>query len=114
MDYADVNDIDIGEIPVIDIAVLHDARDADIVAVGQRLRQAAETVGFFYIRNHGIPGDLIDRTFAVAERFFTSPISQKREATITPHHRGFLEIGESTMEGQATPTEKKVLSGAAT
>ncbi len=107
MDYAVVKDIDIGDIPVVDIAVLHGARDADIDAVGQQLRQAAETVGFFYIRNHGIPDDLIERTFAVANKFFASPIERKREATITPHHRGFLEIGGSTMEGQAHADRKE-------
>ena len=90
MVYADVKDIDVREIPVIDISVLHAAADADIDFVGQRLRQAAETVGFFYICNHGIPSDLIDKTFAVASRFFASPIERKREALITPHHRGFL------------------------
>lgn len=107
MDYAYVKSIDVREIPVIDISVLHDAADADIEIVGQRLRQAAETVGFFYICNHGIPGDLIDETFAVASRFFASPIERKREALITPHHRGFLEIGESTMEGQAHVDQKE-------
>ncbi len=82
MDYAAVKDIDAREIPVIDISVLQAAADADIEFAGQRLRQAAETVGFFYICNHGIPSDLIDKTFDVASRFFASPIEQKRVQTL--------------------------------
>jgi len=98
--YAPAEDIPVERIPVIDIAGLHGGGAADLARIGQELRRAAETVGFFYIRNHGIPAELIERTVAVSKAFFRRPIEDKRQVMIKAGHRGFLEIGEAKMAGQ--------------
>src|SRR5262249_37451197 len=69
--------------------------------VGTELLDAAQSVGFFYVRNHGIAQTLIDRTDAVARRFFALPLEEKRKVKVAPWHRGYIEIGEAKMYGNA-------------
>ena len=46
----------IQEIPVVDLGPLLDGSDPSAVAA--ELGRAASTVGFVYVRNHGVPGAL--------------------------------------------------------
>ena len=71
MSYADAKAIATNAIPVIDMAPLHEGTVDGARHVARQLLDAAETVGFFYVRNHGLPQDLIARTDAVARRFFS-------------------------------------------
>ena len=50
------------EIPVIDIGALVGDDPAAKAATVAEIGRACETVGFFYIKNHGVPQSLIDRT----------------------------------------------------
>lgn len=101
MPYADAKHIEIAEIPVIDAAPLTTGESQGLHAVAKELRQAAETSGFFYVVNHGIPADLIERVFEVSRAFFHADPARKREVRISDHHRGLLEVGQAKMEGQA-------------
>jgi len=107
MAYATAKEISLSEIPVIDISGLNDGTGASLKRVAGELRRAAETAGFFYIRDHGIPQPLIDRTFALADRFFHAPVADKRSVTVSPHHRGWLAVGEAKMYGNAKPDLKE-------
>ena len=100
--------IDAGELPVIDMAPL--TRDAPgdeaaamaaLVQVGQETREAAEAVGFFYVRNHAIPRELIARTDARARAFFALPLEQKLACRPVDLHRGFLQVGQAKMHERA-------------
>ncbi|MGC3963454.1 MAG: 2-oxoglutarate and iron-dependent oxygenase domain-containing protein [Rhodocyclaceae bacterium] len=64
-------------LPLIDVAALRGADEAARRAVGHQLRDACETRGFFYIKNHGIAPELIARAFEEAERFFDQPMDDK-------------------------------------
>ena len=69
MSYAEVRNIDVTEIPVIDIAPLFG--DApDFMGVGEQIRRAATAVGFFYVSGHCIDESLMRRAFAMAHEFF--------------------------------------------
>ena len=86
-------------IPVIDVSPLASGEPAAYEKVSKALCEAAATVGFFYIQNHGIPQTQFDELFAVAKNFFAAPYEQKQTVTISPFHRGWLEIGAAKMYG---------------
>jgi isopenicillin N synthase-like dioxygenase len=48
-----------------------------LACVGQDVRQALEDIGFFFIKNHGVPQELIDRVFAENVRFHAQPLARK-------------------------------------
>ena len=86
-------------VPLIDISPLTGASNATLSQVGQQLCEAAEHMGFFYVRGHGIEDHIIDSAFQVAHHFFLRPEAEKNQVRVAETHRGFLSIGESTMEG---------------
>lgn len=65
------------EIPIIDLSTIDDGLEAR-KAVATQVRAAAENTGFFYIKNHGIPEELIQRALAVAQTFFNQTDEQKQ------------------------------------
>ena len=101
MSYASATLIDADRIPVIDMAPLSGGDRAAIAAVGQALLDAAQRVGFFYVRNHAVPQPLIDRVYALSRRFFALPPEVKQSVRINALHRGFLAIGAARMYDKA-------------
>jgi isopenicillin N synthase-like dioxygenase len=63
------------EIPIIDIASLVDGSDPQGVA--RKIGEACEKVGFFYIKNHGVPKDLVERLYSLTRKFFDLPFEAK-------------------------------------
>ena len=107
MSYAEVNAVAKDAIPVIDMAPLREGTREGARHVARQLLNAAETVGFFYVCNHGLPRDLIARTDAVARRFFSLPLEQKQQVKVTRWHRGYIKIGEAKMYESAKPDLKE-------
>ena len=60
MQYAEAERIDVTSIPVVDLTGITDGGQA-FSAIGRQMLTAAERIGFFYIRNHGIPAGLHPR-----------------------------------------------------
>lgn len=83
-------------IPVIDIAGLFSAEEADRRRVADRIEQAAREVGFFYVTGHGIPEDARAKLKAAATRFFDQPLARKMDAYIgkSVNHSGYVPEGE--------------------
>ena len=94
-------------IPVISIKPLRRGGAEGLREVAAAIRAAAMEVGFFYITDHGVPAVLIDKTEAMAHRFFALPLPEKRRAEINHRHRGFLKIGEAVMHGAKRPDLKE-------
>ncbi len=94
-------------IPVIDISPLHNESDSALKSVGKVLRAASETDGFFYIAGHGVDTNVISSTFETAKQFFSMPKEKKAEIKMSDTHRGFLSVGESTMEGYSNADQKE-------
>ena len=87
-------------IPVIELGdFLHGdaaARKQVALAIGRACRD----VGFFYVRDHGIPPSLVERTFAEAKRFFDQSEADKRRIAIenSPCHRGYFALGGENLD----------------
>lgn len=65
------------EIPIIDIGALVD--DSDPRSVAETIGRACEEVGFFYVKNHGIPQALVQRMYDATEAFFNLPAEAKEQ-----------------------------------
>jgi isopenicillin N synthase-like dioxygenase len=99
--------IAIDEIPVIDVEALQGGHLEQMIAVGMRMREAAERIGFFYVRGHGISTDLIREVDSTARRFFAQPIERKLMVEPVDRHRGYLKLGEAKMYDKARPDLKE-------
>lgn len=106
MAYAEVNEIEAAAIPVIDVAPLF-SDGAGMKRVAEEMLRASETVGFFYVRNHGVPRAVIDAVVEQAFQFFRRPQEEKLAARVSQHHRGFIPVGEAKMYGGARPDLKE-------
>ncbi len=80
---------DFTQISVIDLAGSDQTIISDFAA-------AYSTAGFAYIKNHGIPQDLIDATFAASRDFHALPEAQKQAIALNKNHRGYIPINTST------------------
>jgi len=52
-----------GRIPIIDIGPYLRDESGAIELLAKKLKSACEQIGFFYIVNHGIPEDVIEKAF---------------------------------------------------
>src|ERR1043166_6180493 len=86
--------LDFSEIPVIDIAPLLDGntrRETETVAA---IARACQDVGFFYVRNHGVPTATRDRLVTKANLFCALPGAEKNSVSVedSPQSRGYLPL----------------------
>jgi isopenicillin N synthase-like dioxygenase len=87
--------VELSEIPVVDFGLL-EGTQRDRERLGDELREACESVGFFYIGNHGVPAQATAGILTQCRRFFDIPIQERRSLAITrsPVYRGYLAMGE--------------------
>ncbi len=91
---------DFSEIPIIDIAPLYAADEAGARAVAGQIRRASVEIGFFYIRGHAVPLDLMRATLMAAKYFFAQPEPVKRGIQVNPAHRGYVPFAQTTLARQ--------------
>lgn len=97
MAYAEAKQIAASEIPIIDIGSLIGGAPGAQREVGKQMRAAAESIGFFYVKNHGIAQSVFDDVAREARTFFARPLEEKQLLKPTDRHRGFLSIGQAKM-----------------
>jgi isopenicillin N synthase-like dioxygenase len=97
-------------IPVIDFADVRARNRESIAAAAKQICEACTTVGFFYIKNHGVRTQVIDRAVRAAQQFFSYPIERKREVSANANHRGFHARGDALMYGAKKPDYKEFYS----
>lgn len=71
------------EIPVIDVNGIFSKDIEDRKAVAAQIRQAATTIGFFYMKNHGIPQDTIASALKASKTFFHQPQETKERVSVS-------------------------------
>src|SRR5690242_7044029 len=83
-----------GAIPLIDVAG-HLAGDAGASRrAAAQLRWAFEHVGFYYLAGHGVPPDLIRRTYEAAAAFHAQPMAAKLALKVDEHNIGYLPLSD--------------------
>jgi isopenicillin N synthase-like dioxygenase len=87
-------------IPVIDFAGAFSAYLADRMRVAQAIREACCEVGFFYLRNHGVPQALLDGQLEWTRRFFALPLAERMEVSTAKSRclRGYEPVASQALD----------------
>lgn len=91
---------DFTSIPVIDISPLYGDDLAGARAVAADIRRASVEAGFFYIRGHHMPPDLMRATLMASKFFFSRPDAEKRAIQVNGAHRGYVPFAQTTLGRQ--------------
>ncbi|KAJ3558398.1 hypothetical protein NM688_g949 [Phlebia brevispora] len=86
------------EIPIIDLSHIDDPDPAAKAALVASIRDACINVGFLYVKNHGIPQEVIDGALGAAKDFFSLSEDKKMEIvnTKTPNYKGYNPLFSSS------------------
>ena len=84
------------EIPIIDIGPYLRGDPGALERTARLVGEASESLGFFYLFNHGVSQSLIDRTFRETERFHSLPLDRKMEVKVLANNIGYLPLGGQT------------------
>ncbi|KAI5981690.1 hypothetical protein F5J12DRAFT_878989 [Pisolithus orientalis] len=87
-------------IPIVNIG--HASTPEERAASALQIRDACMNVGFFYVRNHGIPEEIIDRVLSALKAYFSLPIETKmklyhREGA---NYRGYAPVLDSNIDSE--------------
>lgn len=85
-------------IPIIDIG--HASTHEERAALARQIRDACMNVGFFYIRNHGIPEETIDEVLSAMKTFFSLLLEMKMKLyhRQSVHVRGYEPLLDSNVD----------------
>ncbi|KAJ5780517.1 hypothetical protein N7457_005677 [Penicillium paradoxum] len=88
-------------IPIIDLSNLESPHLHERQNLAQSIYDACTQVGFFYIKNHGIPEDMIKSIHSAAKRLFDLPAEQKMRFYIanSQKFRGYSPLGGEKSTG---------------
>jgi isopenicillin N synthase-like dioxygenase len=84
-------------IPVVDLGPYLAGAAGAIDRTAAELRFALTEIGFYFIRNHGVPAPLIDEVFRQAARFHAQPLDKKLAVKLDKHNVGYLPMRGDTL-----------------
>lgn len=95
-------------LPIIDLSLLY-GTDEQRQALAHLLDHACLQTGFFYVSNHGIAGELIDRVFRDSRALFALPETQKEaiHKGQSRANRGYEPLKGQTLEPGSPPDLKE-------
>ncbi len=98
-------------IPVVDLAPWFDGDEKVRQELARRLGDICQNVGFFYVRNHGVPQRGIADTFQAAKRFFALPEDRKTAIHFTKarKQRGYIPLRAESTDPDAAGDVKEAL-----
>ena len=96
-------------IPVVDLSEFTGEDPKLKESFVQKLGQAFGEVGFVAVKNHGIPGDLIEDLYRYVQQFFSLPAEKKRAYEIPglAGQRGYTSFGKEHAKGSDAPDLKE-------
>jgi isopenicillin N synthase-like dioxygenase len=94
-------------IPVLDLSLARSI--STLPTLVRQLDEACKTTGFFYIVNHGVPKQLIDKVFSLTAQFFALSDDEKMALHLSRStcRRGYEKIGDQTLDENALPDQKE-------
>lgn len=96
----------LNSLPILDISPLLKASVDNFCEetkeFNSKIHEAAQKIGFFYIKNHHISSDLISNLESVAREFFSLPLEEKLEISMSKGGkawRGYFPVGDEYTSG---------------
>ncbi len=79
------------EIPIVDVGGIFSQDINERKRVADEVAEICKTVGFMYIKNHGVPQQLIDDVFDLSRQYHARPFESKMKQYIyhNPQLRGY-------------------------
>ncbi|HYF19970.1 MAG TPA: 2OG-Fe(II) oxygenase family protein [Ramlibacter sp.] len=84
-----------GDMPELDVGPYLRGEPGALEALAVQWRKVCQEVGFFAIRNHGVPQELVDRAFAASRRFHALPLERKMEIPLNSDNVGYMPVNAS-------------------
>ncbi|ONK73542.1 uncharacterized protein A4U43_C04F32710, partial [Asparagus officinalis] len=79
-------------LPLIDLS------SPDRASTAKSIREACLEHGFFYLINHGIEKETLDRVFAESKKFFSLPLDEKMKLEHSKDHTGYTPMCSETLD----------------
>jgi len=102
-------------IPLIDLAPFREGSAAGKRRVAAQVGRVCEEIGFFTIVGHGVPEELIGRTYEVSKTFFLLPLAEKMKVRrVLAQSYGYVALEDESLSGsrdeEAPPDLKESFS----
>jgi isopenicillin N synthase-like dioxygenase len=99
-------------LPILDISGLRSGDASARQSVAAQVGAACRGVGFFVVTGHGVPAELIERTFAAGAAFFAQPVEAKRALAIDRlgSNRGYVGTGVESLDEKAGADHKEAFN----
>ncbi|KAF5458973.1 hypothetical protein F2P56_022965 [Juglans regia] len=97
MENQSVNDI---EAPKMSVLNCIDLSNPDIHQSVSLLKQACLDSGFFYVVNHGMSEEFMDKVFAESRRLFGLPLNEKMKLLRNEKHRGYTPVLDEILDSE--------------
>ena len=94
-------------IPVLDVGPYLRGEPGALAALADALRDALETVGFYYLTGHDVPLALIRDVFAASKRFHAQPLERKLALRANEHNVGYMPVNSSVSRASQVEQAKK-------
>jgi isopenicillin N synthase-like dioxygenase len=89
--------IDPNNIPILDLGPYLAGEPGALEKVADELRTVSETIGFYYIHNHGIDQGLIEEAYHQAARYHAQPLEVKMKLQINADLQGYMPMKASVV-----------------
>jgi isopenicillin N synthase-like dioxygenase len=89
-------------VPILDLTAYLNGEAGAREQVAADLRHLQENLGYYYITNHGVSAELIERAFEKLAEFFALPEAVKRKILVNRHQLGFVPAKASIMKTELT------------
>jgi isopenicillin N synthase-like dioxygenase len=102
------------ELPIIDLSDIDSADETKLRAVASEIYDACTKVGFFYIKNHGIPKESVAAIKKEAERYFKGLSMEKKmelDREKSEFHLGYGPFEDAKNGGDKAHPYESVLIG---
>lgn len=104
---ADLHSLHDSPIPILDFGPYLAGEPGALDALARQLANALDHVGFYFVRNHGVPQVVIDTAFEAARQLHQLPLDDKLAIKVNTHNQGYLPIKGYTIRHSTLNTANK-------